>query len=102
MATRVTHHIHYVEIDRLTGPTGGAYLDVYRRAIKVQNGARRRVRVDTGNLRASIHITAPITSGRNVGVRVGSDVDYAPFVGTTDCVSCWGDYLRLALQDAAT
>lgn len=92
---RIHHQIHWVEIDRLASTMGGAYRDVLRRAVRVQNGARRRVRVDTGRTRSSIHITEGIESGGMTGVRVGSDVEYAPYVGTNDCIDCWGEYLDL-------
>lgn len=96
----VVHVWHEQAIEQLFLPGAPTYKEIIRKAVLVQNGARVRVRVDTGRLRNSINITAPIWSGRRPGARIGSNVVYAPFVGTHDCVRCWGDYLREALNDA--
>lgn len=85
----------------LTSPAGPIWRDSIRRGIRVQNLARIYVRVDTGTLRASIGINQQVV-GETIVTNVGSNVEYAPFVGTRfgphgNCVRCWGDYLTDAL-----
>jgi hypothetical protein len=54
--------------------------DLLRRANRVKNRAQTLAPVDTGVLRASINVSAPIKVGGDVEVRVGSGVKYALFV----------------------
>ena len=48
-------------------------------AINVQNGAKRRAKVDTGRLRSSIAIE-PASARDGFALKVGTKVKYAPFV----------------------
>ncbi|MFJ5057693.1 HK97 gp10 family phage protein, partial [Streptomyces cyaneofuscatus] len=50
-----------------------------RTGTRVQNEARRRVRVDTGRLRSSI-VSRSEDRGRTYDVTVGTNVDYAEHV----------------------
>lgn len=50
-----------------------------RRGRAVQNRAKQLVRVDTGNLRASITVT-PIMAGREPAVEIGTNVDYGAYL----------------------
>lgn len=86
----------------LTSPAGPTWIDCLRRGIKVQNFARTYVRVDTGTLRASIGVWQKV-EGQTIITGVGSNVEYAPNVGTIagphgDCKRCWGAYLTDALD----
>jgi len=88
----------------LTSPAGPVWQDALRRGIRVQNAARSYVRVDTGTLRASIGVHQ-WAAGDRIVTAVGSNIEYAAFVGTRagphgNCVPCWGDYLRDALAAA--
>jgi hypothetical protein len=61
----------------LTDPQNGmAARATFRKAKRVEAGAKRRVRVDTGRLRASIYTEMRSITGLPVA-RVGSDVSYA-------------------------
>lgn len=69
-------------LDRKLAEIGPLLTKVMQREVKiaavnVQNGARRRVPVDTGRLRNSI--THEIT-GDGLNAAIGSNVEYAPFV----------------------
>lgn len=68
----------------LVSPTGGVYKDLFRRATKVQNQAKRNLeraprRVDTGRLRSDIHVQMLLVAGKPVA-RVGFSVFYGVFV----------------------
>lgn len=98
--------IRQAALDRyLVSPAGPVWRDALRRGIRVQNAARVFVRVDTGLLRSSIGVHQH-TDRDTIITTVGSNVEYAPNVGTRagphgNCVRCWGDYLRDALPAAA-
>lgn len=51
--------------------------DLSRRAIRVQLGAKRQVGVQTGLLKRSIHKSWFTGRDDDLGIRVGSDVDYS-------------------------
>lgn len=53
-----------------------------RRAIQVQNEARRLCRVDTGTLRRSITYSVTGSSAASMQARIGSNLDYALAVET--------------------
>mgnify|MGYP001571889525 FL=1 len=97
--------IRQAALDRyLTSPAGPVWRDALRRGIRVQNAARIYVRVDTGNLRSSLGVHQHLERDTII-TTVGSNVEYAPYVGTLagphgNCVRCWGDYLRDALAAA--
>lgn len=59
---------------------------IHESALNIQKGAKRRVRVDTGRLRASIAIQ---TLNEGLTLQVGTKVKYAPFIefGTGKFVS---------------
>lgn len=68
----------------LSSPSGGVYKDIFRRAVKVQNQAKRNLerpprRIDTGRLRSDIHVQMVIVGGLPVG-RVGFNVFYGVYV----------------------
>jgi len=85
--------------DLLGSPTSRVAYDMFLRGVRVQNKARRLVRVDTGRLRSSIHVSQYQSHQRTV-TRVGSNVIYAPFVGTIYNKRYWRGYLIEALKDA--
>lgn len=67
-----------------SSPQGGVYRDLFRRAVKVQNRAKRNLeraprRIDTGRLRSDIHIQMLIIDG-HVVARIGFNVFYGLFV----------------------
>jgi hypothetical protein len=67
----------------LISPNGPVVRDLLRRGLRVEAAAKRRVRVDQGRLRNSItHTTVrTVSRGQQVfGVRVGTNVVYAPWV----------------------
>lgn len=85
----------------MTSPAGPIWREQIRKGLRVQNLARIYVRVDTGALRASIGIHQRVV-GQTIVTNVGSNLEYAPFVGTRfgphgNCKRCWGDYLTDAL-----
>lgn len=85
----------------LTSPAGPLWREQARKGVRVQNLARIYVRVDTGTLRASIGIHQRVVD-QSIVTNVGSNVEYAPFVGTRfgphgNCVRCHGAYLTDAL-----
>lgn len=51
-----------------------------RAALKVSGDAKRKAPVDSGLLRASIHITPAIRTGDKLVAKVGTNVEYAPYV----------------------
>jgi HK97 gp10 family phage protein len=53
--------------------------DLLRRTLRVESGAKRLCPVDTGRLRSSITHAVEQDEQGLVG-RIGTDVDYAPFV----------------------
>ena len=68
----------------LTSPQGGVAKDLFRRATNVQNRAKRNLerqprRVDTGNLRADIHVQVLTFAGKPA-VRVGFNLFYGLYV----------------------
>jgi hypothetical protein len=60
----------------MTDPTGGVARDMYRRGQNVRWAAMREVGVDTGRLRASIHVELVQRDGA-VAARVGSNIEHA-------------------------
>jgi hypothetical protein len=60
----------------LRSPTGGVVRDMLRRGYRVEGEAKRRCPVRTGRLRGSIH-TRVVRVGIDVGVEIGTDVNYA-------------------------
>lgn len=63
----------------LVGSRGDVALDLTRKCIRVQSGAKRRCPVDTGRLRSSIRWTLG-RDGKGLFGRVGTEVEYAYFV----------------------
>jgi len=59
-----------------TNPASGVARDMYRRGQKVRSRALQLAGVDTGRLRASLHVEL-VQSGGVVAARVGSNVAYA-------------------------
>ena len=67
-------------INRLSDTEGSAVVkDLFRRGKRVEAQAKRDCPVDTGRLRASI-TTEVFATGTDLGVRVGSNVNYASYV----------------------
>jgi hypothetical protein len=60
----------------MSSPVGGVSRDMFRRGQNVRSRALRLAGVDTGRLRASIHVELT-QSGGVVGARIGSNVAYA-------------------------
>lgn len=58
----------------------GAERALSRAALKVSADAKRKTPVDSGLLRASIHITSTVRQGEKLIAKVGTNVEYAPFV----------------------
>src|SRR5262245_62519147 len=88
----------------LTSPAGPMWRTALARGIRVQNLARSYVRVDTGTLRASIGVAQSVASQKII-TSVGSNIEYAPFVGTRlgphgHSVVCYGAYLPAAFEQA--
>lgn len=52
---------------------------LFRKGLKIEAEAKRLAPVDTGRLRSSI-TTVMDDSGRGVKVRVGTNVEYAPYI----------------------
>jgi hypothetical protein len=77
---QIRHRINQSALAALAAPGASVYRDMLRRGIRVQNGARRRVNVDTGRLRSSINVEGPVVRGGGAGVRVGTNVEYAIYV----------------------
>lgn len=63
----------------LKSPTGPVIAELNNRGRRVQNGAKRRVRVDTGRLRSSIVVTNG-TLDDLPAVFIGTNVKYAEYV----------------------
>jgi hypothetical protein len=59
-------------------PAGGVARDMYRRGQNVRSRAMQLAGVDTGRLRASIHVEL-VPGGGIVKARIGSSVAYAAF-----------------------
>lgn len=77
MPTKVTMQLSDTAMRRsLKGPGGAEARTVLARAKRVEAAAKRRVQVDTGRLRASIHTELRSVSGVTIA-RVGTDVAYA-------------------------
>lgn len=88
----------------LTTPAGPIWRDSIRRGVRVRNLAVIYVRKRTGSLAGSIGISQRVV-GQTIVTNVGSNLEYAPFVGTLfgphgSCKSCWGAYLTDALAVA--
>jgi phage gpG-like protein len=62
----------------MASPSSGVARDMYRRGQNVRSRALRLAGVDTGRLRASIHVELT-QHGGVVGARIGSTVAYAAF-----------------------
>lgn len=80
---RIRHEILQSGINALFSSTSPTAKDLMRRAIRVQSRARENLegpprRIDTGRLRASISIGE--SPGKKLGLRVGTNVEYAMFV----------------------
>lgn len=60
-------------------PTGPVAADLARRAIRVETAAKRLCPVDTGRLRSSITHQVAVDV-RGLAARIGTNVDYAPWV----------------------
>jgi HK97 gp10 family phage protein len=67
-------------------------------ALLVVNDAKRRAAVDTGNLRRSLHVGDQQASGTDASVKVGTDVEYAPYVEFGTSRMAAQPYLRPALE----
>ncbi len=67
-------------------------------ALPVQNDAKRRCPVDTGNLRRSIHTGNQQSGGTTASVEVGTDVEYAGYVEFGTRFMPAQPYLRPALE----
>lgn len=82
------------------GPDGEIAKALTRVAVQVEGGAKRRAPVDTGRLRSSITHTPVERDGDELVARIGTDVEYAPYVelGTRHQVA--QPFLRPALDDA--
>lgn len=70
--------------------------ELQRRAIRVEGGAKRLCPVDTGRLRASI-TNALEQDEQGLVAKVGSDVEYAPFIELGTSRMRAQPYLRPAL-----
>jgi hypothetical protein len=67
-------------IAHLIGAHGEAAGDLLRRGNRVKNRAQQLVRVNTGVLRSSIHVSPVSEAGGSLSVQVGTNVPYALFV----------------------
>lgn len=97
---QIRHRINQSALAALAAPGASVYRDMLRRGIRVQNGARRRVNVDTGRLRSSINVEGPVVRGGGAGVRVGTNVEYAIYVHEGTRRMRGNPFLRDALADA--
>jgi hypothetical protein len=85
VAARVLQVLNQAAISELLdSPRGPVARDLYRRAVRVQNTAKRNLqryprRVDTGTLRSNIHIEMVMLGG-HPAMRVGCTLYYAIFV----------------------
>lgn len=96
MARLVLNHGAIHEL--LEGPDGLVAKDLLRRTIQVEGAAKRLCPVDTGRLRSSISHELALDSGL-VG-RVGTNVEYAPFVELGTYKMAAQPFLRPALSAA--
>lgn len=80
MSITVTVQLNQAAIDRLSNSEQSvAVKDAFRRGKKVERKAKTLCPVRTGRLRASID-TEVFTTDEGIGVRVGSNVNYAHWV----------------------
>jgi hypothetical protein len=76
---RVTHSFDMGAVRVLqNNPAGGVARDMYRRGQNVRSRAIQLAGVDSGRLRASIHVEQ-VQRHEGVGARVGSNVEYAAY-----------------------
>lgn len=101
MPVAIRHTVDQAAIDDMFSVGSRMYFDLVRRGVLVQNAARRNTPVDTGRLRSSIHLEAPIFRDSVVGVRVGTDVEYALPIEFGTRYTRARPFLRPALQAAA-
>jgi hypothetical protein len=74
---RVTHHFNVGVVQvMMRSPVGGIARDMYRRGQNVRSRALALAGVDTGRLRASIHVELT-QQGGTIAARIGSNVAYA-------------------------
>lgn len=74
---RVTHDFQLGTLRVMqSNPAGGVARDMYRRGQNVRSAAMRYVGDDTGRLKSSIHVEQIVRDGA-IGVRIGSNVEYA-------------------------
>ncbi len=75
----------YVRLDAaaidelLQSPDGPIGVDLLKKAVQVETAAKRFCPVDTGRLRSSITHELG-TDARGLAARVGTNVEYAPYV----------------------
>lgn len=90
----------------LTSPSSGVVKNMRARALLTQSAAKQRLRanprrIDTGNLVNSIEIREYVSRG-GIVERIGTDVEYAPYVflGTRymEANPALQDGLRVAMQ----
>lgn len=97
MATRLILN-HGAIQQLLTGPEGPVAKELLRRAIQVEGAAKQRCPVDTGRLRSSI--SHQLASDGGLVARIGTDVEYAPYVELGTRFMSAQPFLRPALSAA--
>lgn len=83
----------------LRGPNGPVARDLARRAVRVDNTAKRLCPVDTGRLRASITWRLEHDAQGLLAV-IGTNVEYAPHVEFGTIYMAAQPFLRPALESA--
>ena len=79
--TAVRHVLDVAAVNVILRSPGGAVArDMLRRGLRVQAGAKQRVRANEGILRNSIHLASIVTDTGDLGVEIGSDLRYALYV----------------------
>lgn len=73
---------------------------VMEASLFIEEGAKVRCPVDTGNLRRSIKVDGPMVSGSGVSATVGTNVHYAAFVELGTRKMQAQPYLGPALEQA--
>jgi HK97 gp10 family phage protein len=84
----------------LNSPAGEVAADLVERCIRIDRAAKRLCPVDTGRLRSSISWAVQI-GGEGIVGRVGTDVEYAPYVEFGTSRMRAQPYLRPAIQAGA-